>query len=123
MSEIEFRLPWPPSDNVYYVCIHGRKVISKKGRLYAEEVRRLIQKGGLVYGIDCPVEVFVKLAPPRSTTGIWDCSNYIKALWDSITKSGFWTDDSLVYEHHVKKLPNYAMGEVYLTVRELENES
>lgn len=118
MNSIDFRLPWPPSLNTYYVCIRGRKVLSKKGRAYAEKVKQLIINGGLAFGIDCDVEVEIKLAPPRK--GLWDGDNYTKALFDAITKSGFWKDDSFVRKYSVEKLPKYAMGEVYISVTPVE---
>jgi crossover junction endodeoxyribonuclease RusA len=115
MNSIDFRLPWPPSLNTYYVCVRrGPKVLSKKGREYAEAVDKLIKAAGLNYGIDCDVEVEIKLAPPRN--GKWDGDNYTKALFDSITKSGVWADDSLVMKYSVEKLPPYAMGEVYISI-------
>lgn len=112
--QIDFRLPWPPTLNTYYVCIRSRKVLSKKGRLYSEEVKRLISKAKLDYGIDEELFVDIKFAPPRN--GIWDGDNYTKALFDAITKSGVWKDDSLVWKYSVEKLPKYAMGEVYITI-------
>lgn len=96
------------------------KVLSKKGRLYAQEVKRLVEKAGVNYGIDSEVEVEIKLAPPRN--GIWDGDNYTKAIFDALTKAGVWTDDSLVEFYSVRKLKKYAMGEVYLTVTEVGDE-
>lgn len=118
--EFEFRLPWPPSLNTYYVCIRSRKVLSKKGRLYAEEVKRLVEDECINYGISDEVIVHIGLAPPRNCK--WDGDNYTKALFDAITKAGVWKDDSLVRSYTVNKLPKYAMGEVYLTVELYEPE-
>jgi len=119
MSQVEFRLPWPPSLNTYYVCIRGRKVMSKKGRLYKEEVQRLVTEGNLSFGIDTEVEVDIKLAPPRN--GKWDGDNFIKALFDAMTKAGVWEDDALVRKFSVEKLAPYAMGEVYISIMPFRN--
>jgi crossover junction endodeoxyribonuclease RusA len=121
MDSIEFRIPWPPSLNTYYVCIHGKKVLSKKGRLYAEEVKRQIALASLNLGIDCAVEVDIKLAPPRN--GKWDGDNYTKAIFDALTKAGVWVDDSLVAKYHVEKLPKYALGEVYMSISPIGGEN
>jgi crossover junction endodeoxyribonuclease RusA len=111
---VDFRLPWPPSLNTYYVCIRGRKVLSRKGRLYAEEVSRLVKRYGIDYEIGEQIFVDIKLAPPRN--GLWDSDNYTKALFDSITKAGVWKDDSLVWKYSVEKLEKYAAGEVYISI-------
>lgn len=114
MSDIEFRLPWPPSVNTYYTCIRSRKVLSKKGRMYSEEVKKLISEAKLAYGIDQEVYVELGLAPPRNYT--WDGDNREKPLFDALTKAGFWKDDSLVRKCTWEKLPKYAFGEVYISV-------
>lgn len=120
MHSFDFRIPWPPSLNTYYVSIHGRKVLSKKGRLYKEKVSQLVAQAGVDYGISTAVEVEIKLAPPRN--GVWDGDNYTKAIFDSLTRAGIWEDDSLVEFYSVRKLPKYAMGEVYLTVTVVEED-
>ena len=116
---IEFRIPWPPSLNTYYVCIHGRKVLSKKGRIYAQEVKRLANDDGFNYGIGCEVFVGIKLAPPKNC--VWDGDNYTKAIFDALTKAGVWKDDSLVWKYSVEKLDKYAMGEVYISIIQKED--
>lgn len=116
-QSIEFRLPLPPSLNRYYRVFRGRWLVSKVGREYKEKVKELINKNGLDYGIDCRLKVSLEIAPSRS--GEWDIDNRLKALFDSLTEAGFWIDDKLVDELSIKKLPKYAMGEVYMTVEEI----
>lgn len=119
--EFDFRIPWPPSLNTYYVCIRNRKVLSKKGRLYAEAVKEIVESACINYGISEEVVVTIGLAPPRN--GKWDGDNYTKAIFDALTKAGVWEDDSLVKSYTVNKLDKYAMGEVYLTIELYEPEA
>ena len=116
---IEFRIPWPPSLNTYYVCVHKRKVLSKKGREYAALVKKLAVENRFDVGIDCEVFVEIKLAPPKN--GIWDGDNYTKAIFDALTKAGVWTDDSLVWKYSVEKIDKYAIGEVYISIMRKED--
>lgn len=118
MNSFDFRLPWPPTLNTYYVCIHGRKVLSKKGRLYSLDVKKLAYAAGVNFKIDVPIEVEIGLAPPRN--GKWDGDNYIKALFDAMVNAEIIVDDSLIEFYSVRKLKPYALGEVYITVSTIE---
>lgn len=114
MGSIDFRMPWPPSVNTYYICIRSLKVLSKKGREYAKTVTKQVADAGIDFCIDVPVEVEIKLAPPKN--GIWDGDNYTKAIFDALVKSGVLKDDSIVMKYSVEKLPKYALGEVYISI-------
>lgn len=90
------------------------------GRGYKEKVLKLIKDSGMDYGIDCRLSVRLLIAP--ATANEWDIDNRCKALFDSLTEAGFWVDDKLVDELYIRKLPQYALGEVYITVSEFEKE-
>lgn len=120
MNSIEFRMPLPPSLNRYYRAIRSILKVSAVGRKYKETVSKLIKDAGMDYGISKRLEVTLKIAP--ATAAEWDIDNRCKALFDSLTEAGFWEDDKLVDVLHIYKLPQYAMGEVYITVEELIEE-
>lgn len=97
---ITLYLPFPPSVNTYWRHISkgklaGRVLISEKGRQYRAEVlytiglaRKLVQRleGRLA------VEIIAH-APDRRQR---DLDNLPKAILDSLTHAGVWTDDSQV---------------------------
>ena len=115
-SQIDFRMPWPPSLNRYYRTWRGRILISKAGRLYREEVIKLVRDADLDFGISCDIKVSIGLAPPKNNG--WDIDNYTKGLFDALTHAGVWKDDKLIVKMAIEKLPKYAMGEVYISIEE-----
>lgn len=103
MQEVEFRLPWPPSVNTYWrsrvATVRGRQMpivyVSKEGRAYQREVRRLIgERWSALEPYAGRVGMLVVMhQPTRIKT---DLDNRLKALLDSLTAAGVWLDDSQV---------------------------
>lgn len=122
MNEIEFRMEWPVGLGRYYRAIKNRFVISKAGREYRDKVVKIVKENNLNFGIDYPVEIVLKFAPPRSI-GIegFDIDNFKKALFDAFTHAGVWMDDKLVYKDTSEKAEAYALGQVYITIMKYEN--
>jgi len=97
-TEPFFRLwfPWPPTLNTYYSIFGGRKILSRRGRRYKEELAGLLalkqtrltapERGG--------IEAVIELWPPDKRKRDWD--NLHKAVFDSLTQAGIIEDDSLV---------------------------
>lgn len=117
-----FNLPWPPSVNRYWrsVTINGaaRVLISREGNIYrsrvAETVMRNMQPGYLRNRIVHPVAVTIEAhAPDRRAR---DLDNLPKAILDSLTHAGVWTDDSLIDELHVLRRPVTKGGLVIVTI-------
>lgn len=102
MSDYEFKLPWPPSINSYWATFRGRRLISKKGRLYAKEVDQILDdlnlKGEMISNRLC---VHITLNPP--TLRKYDVDNFNKCLFDALSKSGFWVDDEQVVKLTIEK--------------------
>lgn len=105
----EIHLPWPVSFNTYYRTA-GRKIVrGPGGKAWRREVETLVAAhcGGK------PVPMIGRLAltanlwwpkHKRFTEQPWDLDNYTgKHLWDALTASGIWTDDSQVWEFHAYK--------------------
>lgn len=98
-----FKLPYPPSVNSLYAIVRGRKVLSKKGRLYKELVAREIKWTS--EPLDGNIMVDITIWPPDKRRR--DIDNVAKALLDSLTYSRLYHDDS-----QIKKLVIEMMSEV-----------
>jgi crossover junction endodeoxyribonuclease RusA len=93
MDSITITLPWPPTVNTYWRR-HGHVIhLSNRGRLYGQQVCRIIQ-GCLHDRLTEPVGVLIELWPPNRRR--WDVDNRAKAVLDALTKANLWRDDSQV---------------------------
>lgn len=99
-------LPFPPSVNTYWrtTQVHGqqRTLISKRGRDYQAAFKQnwYVARPRTWIQVRDPVKVKLSLYPPDKRQR--DLDNYFKALFDCCTKSGVWSDDSLVHEIHAR---------------------
>lgn len=92
-------LPFPPSVNTLYPIVRGRKILSKKGREYKQEVKKILD--GIDYEmITGNIDMCISLILPDNRRR--DIDNYNKALLDCLTEQKVYKDDSQV---------------VYLTIR------
>ena len=98
-------LPFPPSNNTYYRHVDDRVLLSKKGRDYKQAVSEIMQRLGLAK-IMIEDAVLVRLELYRGDKRSYDADNFNKAVYDSLTHSGFWVDDELVIESQARKM-NY----------------
>lgn len=85
------RIPFPPSVNHYYQRFRNHVSISKRGRDFRKSVVEILgpmtpRKGRLA--------VVLVLCPPDRRRR--DIDNFQKGLFDALTKSGVWEDDSQV---------------------------
>lgn len=87
------QLPFPPSQNQYYRRVGNKTLISKRGREYRKEVITAVQKQFLlrVKPQEGELGCLLHFAPPDRRKR--DLDNYIKALFDAMTKAGLWGDD------------------------------
>lgn len=90
----ELYLPFPPSDNNYYVQTRNGRFISGKGKKFREQVNEAVLEQLPDTRIDYEVIVEVVLFMPDRRTR--DIANYMKALMDAISKSDLWVDDVLI---------------------------
>lgn len=70
-------------------------------------------------GLDCRVEVYIRLNPP--TNAKRDIDNFLKSPLDAITHSGFWVDDSIVDRLTVARGDKEAGGSILVTVMGIED--
>lgn len=116
-------LPWPPSVNRYWrsVTINkaARVLISRDGHAYRGAVQVAVlnarMRGDCVLvRIAHPIAVTIEAhAPDRRAR---DLDNLPKAILDSLTHAGVWTDDSIIDELHVLRRPVTPGGRIVVTI-------
>ncbi|HFP9448323.1 TPA: crossover junction endodeoxyribonuclease RusA [Raoultella ornithinolytica] len=118
MSEYRISLPWPPSNNRYYRHNRGRTHISAEGQAYRDSVGRIIKESMLDIGLATPLKIRIECHMPDRRRR--DLDNLQKAVFDALTKSGFWLDDQQVDDYRVKRMSIVKGGRLDLTIVELE---
>lgn len=92
---IVMNVPYPPSNNHYYVRARNRTIISERGRAYTEAIKLSKKMHGIS---DTPLEcrLYVQILVHAPNKARRDLDNVLKALLDSFTKAGVWCDDSQI---------------------------
>lgn len=101
---IKFVFPVGPTINHFYGHNKfGGKYIKKDGKDYIETVGRIVRSSGfsIPAGLRCDVSIEYHLPDLRKR----DLDNILKCLLDSLTKCGFWEDDSLINLLQVRRMP------------------
>lgn len=102
---LDLILSWPPSINNYYGKAKHGTYIKREGLDYRKSVVLDMQEQlGSWEPLTQRVLVVVTWHPPDNR--VRDIDNYLKCLFDAISKAGVWTDDRLVKQMVV------LMGEV-----------
>jgi len=84
-------LPWPPTVNTYYRNVHGRTLISAKGRQYRQAVAELAADQEWPKFGNKRVSVQIEAWMPDNRRR--DLDNILKSALDSLTHAGVWDDD------------------------------
>ena len=96
----ELHLPFPPTDNNYYVKTKQGQFITIKGKKFRIDVLEAVREQSHA---DFPltekllVEVVLHMPDKRKR----DVLNYQKALMDALTLAKVWDDDVLIDQAHV----------------------
>lgn len=119
---IRLTLPWPPSNNVYFRHLaNGRTLISREGRAYRVAVCAAWIEQAWTYRIKCiagPAKVTIEAYFPNEIRR--DLDNLPKAIMDSLTRAGAWSDDSLVEDLRiVRRRPNVPGGQIKIEIEEV----
>lgn len=122
-KKVEFTLPWPPSINNYYGRNKKKVYLKPQVRKYFEDCRWLIYKQLWDFGeiskkvITGKAKVLRDLYPPDKRKR--DEDNIVKALNDTLMKSGLIKDDSqIVMATNIKHEPKKP-GYVKITLEEI----
>ena len=118
-------LPFPPSVNSYYRApnkgaAQGRYLISQRGRQYRNEVKVAVveQLRRLPTPITSDVRVDILVSRPDKRKR--DLDNLQKALFDSLTFSRVWKDDSQIVDIRIKWAGVTKNGSVSIEIFEVE---
>ena len=110
----ELYLPFPPSNNNYYVKTQRGVFISQKGRKFRDQVKEAVisQLPGVMIEDRMLVES-VYYMPDRRRR---DVANYSKALHDALTEAGLWEDDELVDQNFEYRGEVSSGGSVFVRI-------
>jgi len=118
MSDYDFELPWPPSVNGYWRSFRGRQILSKPAREYIAAVSQAMEERNLCNERTTDrLVVVITLHPP--TARKYDIDNRTKAVFDCLSKCGFWLDDEQVDVLTVRKGDKVPGGNVVVKVSKL----
>ena len=102
MADYEFTMPWPPSVNHWHQPCRGRIIKGLAARNYERlAVDHLESIGISGEKIESQLSVTMVLMPP--TNARYDIDNRTKGIFDSLSASGFWVDDSQVQRLTIEK--------------------
>ena len=113
-------LPYPPSLNQLYKITckpFPKKYLSAKGKEYKLKIKEYIAANDLVLKANIPLKVSITITPPDNRKR--DIDNLFKILFDSLTDSQFWEDDSYVRELHVDYAPPQKPGSLLMHIEAL----
>lgn len=125
---MKLTLPFPPSVNSYWRApnkgpLAGRHLISADGRKFRSNAAAAVieQLRRIPKPLDGELSVNVVLFPPNLARR--DLDNYLKALFDALTHSNVWDDDSQIKHMEVSWGPVIAKGSAEVTIREFIKET
>ena len=119
---IKLIYPWPPTVNQYWLLNrNGSRRLSPKAWDFRRQAITVAQVAGLDLDtrepIRTPVRVSIKAyAPDRRKR---DIDNILKGLFDAMTHTHIWEDDSQVKELHITMMGTDKPGRVEVEVSEL----
>lgn len=124
---MKLTLPFPPSVNSYWRApnkgpLAGRHLISASGRTFRSNAAAAVieQLRRIPKPFSAELSVNVVLFPPNRARR--DLDNYLKALFDALTHSNVWEDDSQIKHMEVSWGPVIAKGSAEITIREFLQE-
>lgn len=116
-KEVRLCIPFPPSVNTYYSTVRGRRVLTKKGRLYKEWVTQSILCQEKISTLTGRIALYASLHPPDNRRR--DIDNFLKSLLDALGQAGVYDDDSQIDELHIRRGEKIESGAAFVTCREL----
>lgn len=111
---------WPPSVNNLTTVARGRKIKTQRGRDFMDFILSEImvaRRSVRIPKFDGRIGLVIKMHP--ATHRRYDLDNMPKAIQDSMTEAGIWTDDSQVYLLALKKCKIHKGGGFSVRIWEL----
>jgi Holliday junction resolvase RusA-like endonuclease len=123
----EITLPLPPSVNESYAVVRGRKILTKKARDWVRVAQITIETGlqdsyfseRYYFHINKQLRVKVNVNFVFPDNRRRDQSNYLKQLYDGITKCRILYDDSQIIEEHIYSRVEKGKREVRIKIEEI----
>jgi crossover junction endodeoxyribonuclease RusA len=113
-----FYLPWPPSNNTYYRRVGNKTLISKKGRIYRDDVlMTCIKERVKNFGSD-PLAIRIQAFYPDRRKR--DLDNLLKAPLDAMMKAGVFDDDSQIESLSIRKVGLEKPGQLFIEIRKTD---
>lgn len=112
----EIYLPFPPSNNNYYVKTARGIFISAKGKGFRAKVEQSVieQLPGVTLSQRLLLETIYFMPDKRRR----DITNYSKALHDAISHAGLWEDDELIDQNFEYRGSVVTNGFVHMRISE-----
>jgi len=95
-SKLEFNLPYPPSVNKLYAIYKKMQVLTAAGRKYYKDVDVVVRESGLLPSPFNNERLSISILTHQPDKRRRDLDNILKAIFDSLTKSEVWQDDSQI---------------------------
>ena len=122
-QSIAFALPWPPSNNHYWLVLRkgklaGQVIISTEGKQYRKAVADLVLEGRIpAQRLTGKLAVWIHVLPPNNLRR--DLDNLPKAVLDSLSKAGVIRDDCDIDDLRITRFGNRTGGELQIRISEI----
>ena len=122
---MRLKLPYPPTNNHYFTVARGRKILSKKGRIYRENAKievlaqRLLHKDKYQIEGDTRLNVFIEVYTPDRRKR--DLDNLPKGILDALQYAEVFGDDSQIDELTLKRCEVVKGGKVEIEITKLNS--
>ena len=90
-KKLELHLPFPPTINSYYAFSRHGVYIKTPGKRYREAIEREVREQNGRLHLSGRLDVSIMFFAPDNR--IRDLDNYVKPMFDALTKAGVWDDD------------------------------
>ena len=107
-------MPYPPTVNNYHTVARGRKILSRKGRVYKKEAVICLYQQCAPKSQEGPYAISISVRPPDKRKR--DIDNLIKPLLDSLVDYGALSDDSEVIDLRIRKFNPIKGGSVEVLI-------
>lgn len=119
MKQYHLKLPWPPTNNTLFSVVNGRKIKSKKGRIFTEAVINQITKANQQFNLSGKLKIKIVANPPDLRKR--DLDNLLKAPLDALTQSGVIADDSMFENINIGWGEKVKGGSLDITIWEIDD--